>query len=383
MQADVLVVGAGFAGAVSARELAEKGQKVVVIDRRDHIGGNAYDYMEEGIRIHQYGPHIFHTSHQNVYEYLSRYTEWYPYQHHVLGHIRGKLAPIPFNFESIDNCFTKDKAERLRSKLQNHFPGERRLTITELLKVKDPDIKELADFVFENVFKHYTMKQWGIAAEDIDPAVVARVPIKLSYKDGYFDDKYQVMPKDGYTPIFQRLLAHPNITLRLEVEAKDILDIREGKIWVEEKEFTGKVIYTGMVDELFDYALGELPYRSLDFVLERHAGTFQREATENYPGPQEVVAYTRITEYKHLMNQEPLDHTFIHREFPLPYQKDAVKGNIPYYPIFTPANQELYHRYVDLAAHFPQLFLLGRLAEYKYYNMDTIVARALQLSSKL
>jgi len=380
---DIIVVGAGFAGATFAQKAASAGKKVLIIDKRDHLGGNAYDYEEEGILIHKYGPHIFHTSSQDVFEYLSQFCEWYEYHHKVIGHIQGKVAPIPFNYESIDICFTKDKADRLKRKLKEVYGDAKRVPIMELLKERDDDLKDLADFVFENVFKYYTMKQWGLSAEEIDPGVTARVPVRLSYKDGYFDDTYQYMPKEGYTKIFERMLDHENIEVRLNTKASDILTFKGGEIFFEGKWFNKPVIYTGALDELFDYELGSLPYRSLYLDLQRKEGTFQDYATENYPGPANIYPYTRISEYKLFMENPVEDHTFIHTEYPLAYDKDAEKGNIPYYPIFTEDNQKLYEKYLALANQYSDLVLLGRLAEYKYYNMDAIILRALQLAQEM
>ena len=380
MNYDIIVVGAGFAGATIAERLSEKGKKILVIDKRDHLGGNAYDYPEEGILIHKYGPHIFHTSHEKVFDYLSKFTEWYPYRHRVLGHLKDKIVPIPFNFRSIDECFEKEKAEKLKAVLISEYGENKKIPIMELLKNDDEDVKELADFIFENVFKYYTMKQWGLEAHEIDAAVTARVPVNTSYDDGYFNDTYQYMPKEGYTRIFEKMLESENIEIRLNTRMSDILKLKDGKIWFKGREFNGKVIYTGEIDALFDYCLGELPYRSLDLKLEKHEGTYQQAATENYPCPKEEKAYTRITEYKHFMDGFTSDITYIHREFPQAYDKNM---NIPYYPIFTQANQELYEKYVKLSEEYKDLYLLGRLAEYKYYNMDAIILKALELAETI
>ena len=380
MNYDIIVVGAGFAGATTAERLARKGKQVLIIDKREHLGGNAYDYFEEGILIHRYGPHIFHTNHEKVFNYLSEFTEWYPYRHRVLGHLKDKIVPIPFNFRSIDECFDKEKAEKLKALLISEYGENKKIPIMELLKNEDEDVKELADFIFENVFKYYTMKQWGLEAHEIDAAVTARVPVNTSYDDGYFNDTYQYMPKDGYTRIFEKMLKSENITVMLGTRMSDILRLKDGKIWYKGKEFGGKVVYTGEIDALFDYCLGDLPYRSLDLKLEKHDGTYQQAATENYPCPKEERAYTRITEYKHFMNEFQSDITYIHREFPQAYDKNM---NIPYYPIFTPANQELYEKYVKLAEGYEDLYLLGRLAEYKYYNMDARILKALELAETI
>ncbi len=373
---DVIVVGAGFAGATIANLLASKGDRVLVIDQREHIGGNAYDYDSEGILVHKYGPHIFHTNSKEVFDYLSNFTDWYKYEHKVLGHIKGKLVPIPFNFKSIDVCLP-DKADRLKELLKRDYGEGKKVPIMDLLKSDDEDIHCLADYIYENVFKYYTMKQWNMKVEDLDSAVSARVPVNTSYDDRYFNDEYQYMPKDGYSALISRMLDSDNIEIRLNTSAKDILKLDDGKIYFEGKQFEGMVYYTGALDALFDYNLGELPYRSLDLILEKLNGTFQDAATENYPGPKEK--FTRITEYKHFMVDEIKDYTYIHTEYPFPYRRNGEVGNVPYYPIFTKDNQALYEEYVKQANKYPNLKLIGRLAEYKYYNMDAIVLKALEL----
>lgn len=373
---DVIVVGAGFAGATIANLLASKGDRVLVIDQREHIGGNAYDYDSEGILVHKYGPHIFHTNSKEVFDYLSNFTDWYKYEHKVLGHIKGKLVPIPFNFKSIDVCLP-DKADRLKELLKRDYGEGKKVPIMDLLKSDDEDIHCLADYIYENVFKYYTMKQWNMKVEDLDSAVSARVPVNTSYDDRYFNDEYQYMPKDGYSALISRMLDSDNIEIRLNTSAKDILKLDDGKIYFEGKQFEGMVYYTGALDALFDYNLGELPYRSLDLILEKLNGTFQDAATENYPGPKEK--FTRITEYKHFMVDEIKEYTYIHTEYPFPYRRNSEVGNVPYYPIFTKDNQALYEEYVKQANRYPNLKLIGRLAEYKYYNMDAIVLKALEL----
>ena len=380
MKYDAIIIGAGFAGSTVAERLASKGKKVLIMDKRIHLGGNAYDYRQDGILIHCYGPHIFHTNYKEVYEYLSKFTEWYPYEHRVLGHINNKVVPIPFNFKAIDLCFDKDKAEKLKQSLINEYGENKKVSIIELLNNNDEDIKELANFIYENVFKYYTMKQWGLDAHEIDEEVLERVPINTSYDDRYFSDTYQYLPKNGYTKIFEKMLKNDNIEIRVNTECKDYLKLRDGKVYFEGEEYDGDIIYTGEVDALFNYQLGELTYRSLDLKLEKYEGIFQRVSTENYPCPKEEKAYTRITEYKHFMKECHALDTYIHREFPLPYVRDK---NIPYYPIFTKENEELYEKYVALTKQYPKFHLLGRLAEYKYYNMDAIILKALQLAKEL
>ena len=373
---DVIIVGSGFAGATVANILAQKGQKVLVIDKRDHIGGNAFDYKEDDILIHKYGPHIFHTNSKEVFDYLSKFTDWYKYEHKVLGHIEDKLVPIPFNFKSIDECLPQ-KADKLKELLVSNYGEGKKVSIMELLKNENRDIRYLANYIYEHVFKYYTMKQWGMKVEELDSAVSARVPVNTSYDDRYFNDTYQYMPKEGYTSLIQKMLNSENIEIKLNTKANDVLALKDGNIYFEGNKFEGKVYYTGALDELFEYNLGELPYRSLDLILEKKNRTFQDAATENYP--ENDVKFTRITEYKHFLENEPKDVTYIHTEYPFPYRRNGEVGNVPYYPIFTDENQELYEKYVEQAKQYPNLVLLGRLAEYKYYNMDAIVLKALEL----
>lgn len=380
---DVIIAGAGFAGATAANRLAEKGKKVLLVDKRDHIGGNAYDLQKDGILVHQYGPHIFHTSNKVVFDYLSRFTSWYPYEHRVLGHIQDKIVPIPFNLSSVESCFDNEKADHLKEVLVKEYGEGKKVPIMDLLKNEDPEIRELADFIFENVFKYYTMKQWGLSAEQIDGAVTARVPVNVSYDDRYFNDPYQFMPVDGYTKIFEKMLDHENIEVRLSTNIKSLISLKDGKIFFEGEEFGGKFIYTGILDELFDYSLGELPYRSLYLDLQKKDETFQKAATENYPCDEKIRAYTRITEYKHFLPEEEDGISYIHIEYPMAYNKDGERGNVPYYPIFTDENQQMYERYAAKAKEYPDLILLGRLAEYKYYNMDAIVLKALETVEEL
>jgi len=380
MKFDALVIGAGFAGAVAARELAERGGKqVLLLERRGHIGGNAYDCKDDaGILIHQYGPHIFHTNDRRVYDYLSRFTVWLDYQHRVVANVHGQLMPVPFNLDSLDIAFG-DRASALAEKLLKTYGAETKVTILDLRKSEDPEIKELADYVYENVFVHYTMKQWGTTPEQIDPNTTARVPVFLSHDDRYFQDTWQGMPANGYTQLFARLLDHPNITVELGVEAAERLRFGGDGVLLDGEKFDGPVIYTGAVDELFDCRFGSLPYRTLEFEFETHGVEwYQTRGTVNYTVDQ---AYTRITEFKHMTGQEEKKCTTIVKEFSKAYTGAA--GEVPYYAIINPENTALYEKYKALADALPNFHLLGRLAEYKYYNMDAIVARALELADRL
>ena len=373
---DVIIIGAGFAGATVANVLANKGKNVLIIDNRDHIGGNAYDYMEEDILIHKYGPHIFHTNSKDVFDYLSNFTEWYKYEHKVLGHVDNKLVPIPFNFKSIEECLP-EKAEKLIDLLKKDYGEGKKVPIMELLSNENEDIRYLANYIYEHVFKYYTMKQWDMKVEELDSAVSARVPVNTSYDDRYFNDAYQYMPKEGYTKLIGKMLDNEHIEVLLGTNVTDILKLEDGTIYYNGEVFEGDVYYTGALDELFEYKYGELPYRSLDLILERLNKTFQDAATENYP--ENDVKFTRITEYKHFMEVEPKGVTYIHTEYPFPYRRNGEVGNVPYYPIIKDENQALYETYVKEASKYPKLHLIGRLAEYKYYNMDAIVLKALEM----
>ncbi len=377
---DAVIVGVGFAGATVARELAEAGWSVLLVEGRDHIGGNAYDCTDEaGVLIHKYGPHIFHTQHKRVYQYLSRFTQWRDYQHRVVANVHGQLMPVPFNLTSLDIAF-EDKAPALAEKLLRTYGAERKVTILELRQSSDPELAQLADYVYENIFKTYTMKQWGQTPEEIDPATTARVPVFLSRDDRYFQDPYQGMPLDGYTALFEKLLDHPNITLRLNTDAQAVLTLTQvGTVLVDGEAFKGTVVYTGAVDDLFQRRFGRLPYRTLDFQFETlPVEWYQTHGTVNYTVDQ---PFTRITEFKHLTGQELPRKTTVVREFSRAYTGEA--GEIPYYAVINPENRALYQRYADLAGEYPNLHLLGRLAEYQYYNMDAIVLRALELADKL
>ncbi len=378
---DTLVIGAGLAGATAARCLAEYGgRRVLVVEQRDHIAGNAYDCLDSaGILIHRYGPHIFHTNEERVFRFLTRFTDWREYQHCVVANVHGQLMPVPFNLHSLYIAFEEEKAARLEQKLLDTYGAERKVTILELRQATDPDLSELADYVYENIFVHYTMKQWGTTPEQIDPATTARVPVFLSRDDRYFQDEWQGIPARGYTPMVAEMLHHPNITVQPGTDARTLLTPGDGHLFFQGEIFDGTVIYTGAVDELFACRFGRLPYRTLDFQFETlPMQWYQTCATVNYTVDQ---PYTRITEFKHLTGQVKKDCTTIVRELPRAYTGAA--GEIPYYAIISPENNALYQKYEDLARRYPGFHLLGRLAEYKYYNMDAIVSRALSLCETL
>lgn len=385
---DSIIIGCGFAGAVIARELAEKNnKKVLIIEQRDHIGGNCYDTEDEyGILIHSYGPHIFHTNDKKVYEFLSRFTKWYNYSHEVVGAVNGKELPIPFNLNTLNLVYGESEGKKLTDKLVGTYGMNSRVPILDLMNNEDEDIKAIAKFVYKNIFLKYTMKQWGQTPQEIDPAVMSRVPVLISYDNRYFQDEYQGMPLEGYTALFRNMLNHDNITVQLNRNAKDIIQFsdqknQEGKatLLFEGNPFEGDVIYTGPIEELFDGEYGQLPYRSLRFEYKHYDQDYvQSHAVVNYTVSEK---YTRITEFKYLTNQIAPKSTTIMREYPIAYT--GQNGEIPYYAIVNEENQRLYQKYVTKLEGLNKFHLLGRLAEYKYYNIDGIVARALDLAKHL
>lgn len=362
-----LVVGAGFTGAVAAERLAsQKGATVVVIDRRGHIGGNAFDCRNDaGHLIHLYGPHIFHTNSARIMAYLSQFTGWRKYEHRVRGMIDGQLVPIPFNLTTLKALFPKD-AERLTERLEKRFGAGAHVPVLKLREAPDADLRDLGETIYEKVFLGYTTKQWGLRPEELSPSVTARVPVRVSHDDRYFQDTHQAMPADGYTKMFERILDHANIQVRLETDFGE----------VKRKGFDG-VIHTGAVDEFFGYRLGELPYRSMRFELSTHPVPHKQPVgTVNYPNGE---AFTRVTDMSYLTQTGA--STTICVEYPgrhIPGETD------PDYPVPCEENGDLHRQYMALARkEAPHVHFAGRLGDYQYYNMDQAVGRALSLVEKL
>lgn len=376
---DSVIIGAGVAGCVAARELAESGRKVLVLEQRDHIGGNCYDEPDaHGILIHKYGPHIFHTREQKAYDYLSRFTDWYAFGHEVVANVHGKLIPVPFNLNTLHMVYEKEQADVLEKKLIETFGMGSRVPILKLREQDDPQIRQIADFVYENIFLYYTMKQWGQTPEEIDPAVTGRVPVVISYDNRYFQEPWQGMPLHGYTAMFQKMLDHPGIQVETGVDARSRVKLLDGQAHLDGEPFQGEVIYTGPVDELFDCCYGRLPYRSLRFDFEYlEQEDYQGHSVVNYTVSED---FTRITEFKYLTGQKAPGTTIV-REYPFAYT--GAEGEIPYYSIANDENQALYEKYRALTEKTPNVWLLGRLAEYKYYNIDAMVMKALELTEKL
>ena len=371
---DCVVVGAGFAGATIANLLAKQNKQVLLVEKRDHIGGNAYDYYDvNGVLVHKYGPHIFHTNHQDVFEYLKSFAEFEFYQHRVLGNIDGVLVPIPFNFTSLEKLLP-DQAEELKRILKKEYPDKERVSILDLLNHSNEKIHKFGEYVFEKVFVHYTAKQWGTSIDNIDKSVINRVPVVLGYDDLYFSDKYQYMPKLGFTEIFDQMLKSDNIEILLSTPCNKVLTLKDGKTYLNCELFNGPIIYTGALDELFEYCYDRLPYRSLNLQFERLDVTyFQPASVVNYPVSED---FTRITEFKYLSNQHIEGKTTILKEYPQKY--DA--NNTPYYPIQNEDNLNQYGKYKALADSYSNLYLCGRLAEYKYYNMDAVIKKAFEIA---
>ena len=358
---DYLIVGAGFAGSTIAERLAAgAGKKVLICERRPHIGGNAYDHFDaEGILVHKYGPHIFHTNARSVYDYLSQFTDWRPYQHRVLAAVDGQLLPVPINLNTVNQMYGLNLTS---FELEKFFESVAE-PVAQIRTSEDVIVSKVGRELYEKFFRNYTRKQWGLDPSELDSMVTARVPVRTNRDDRYFTDTYQVMPLHGYTRMFERMLSHPNIKILLNA------DYREIKNLIPHRE----VIFTGPVDEYFDYQLGKLPYRSLNFTFEtRNVAVAQAGPVINYPNDN---AYTRVTEFKYLTGQE-------HPKTTLVYEYACAEGD-PYYPIPRPENAALYKRYQELAAATPGVHFLGRLGTYKYYNMDQVVGQALTLYRKI
>lgn len=357
---DYLIVGAGFAGSVLAERLSKSGKKVLLVEKRNHVGGNAFDFFnKDGLLIHKYGPHIFHTNSREVFDYLGQFTPWRPYEHRVLASVDGQLLPIPINLNTINqmyglnlsadevDSFFKSKAER----------------VDRVITSEDVVVSKVGRELYEKFFKGYTKKQWDLDPSELDASVTARVPTRTNKDDRYFTDTYQAMPLYGYTRMFEKMLSHPNINILLNTDYKDIIDIIPYK----------SVIYTGPIDHYFNYCYGKLPYRSLEFKFETiESEKFQNTGTINYPNEH---GYTRITEFKYLTGQKNHKTTIV-------YEYPKAEGD-PYYPVPRPENAEIYKKYAHLASAMRNTHFVGRLATYKYYNMDQVVAQALTLFKKL
>ena len=358
---DYLIVGAGYAGSVLAERLAAgSGKKVLICDRRQHIGGNAYDHHDkDGVLIHKYGPHIFHTNSREVFEYLSRFTEWRQYQHRVLASVDGQLLPIPINLDTINRLYGLNLTSFQVEEFFASVAEKREWVRTS----EDVVVNRVGRELYEKFFRNYTRKQWGLDPSELDASVTARVPVRTNRDDRYFTDTYQAMPLHGYTRMFERMLDHPNIKILLNTDYREIERIIPYK----------EMIYTGPVDEFFEFRFGKLPYRSLEFRHETiDKPVYQPAPVINYPNE---YLYTRVTEFKYLTGQE-------HPKTSIVYEFPRAEGD-PYYPVPRPENAELYAKYKALADKTQGVYFVGRLATYKYYNMDQVTAQALTTYAKI
>lgn len=358
---DYLIVGAGFAGAVMAERLASQpGKKVLIMDKRPHIGGNTYDYFDDaGILVHKYGPHIFHTNSKEIFDYLGQFTAWRQYEHRVLASVDGQLVPLPINLDTINRLYGLN----LSSAQVETFLAEQAEKKDRIVTSEDVVVSKVGRELYNKFFKNYTKKQWDLYPSELDAAVAARIPTRYNRDDRYFTDTYQAMPLHGYTRMFEKMLSHPNISIMLNADYKDIERVLPYK----------EMIYTGPIDYYFDYCYGKLPYRSIEFAFDTiDKEKFQSTGTVNYPNEH---AYTRITEFKWLTGQQ-------HPKTSVVYEYPKADGD-PYYPIPRPENTELYKRYQLLANALPHVHFTGRLATYKYYNMDQVVGQSLTLFKKL
>jgi len=360
-KATTLIVGAGYAGSVMARELADTGCRVHIIDKRPHVGGNAYDEPDaHGVLVHHYGPHIFHTNGERIFQWLSRFTEWRPYEHRVRGVVDGKLYPFPINRDTLNLLYGLSLDEAGAAAFFERVREPRDPVLTS----EDVVLNSVGRDLYEKFFLNYTRKQWGMEPSALKAGVAARIPVRTNTDDRYFTDTFQAMPLHGYTKMFEAMLDHPNITVELGV---DFAEVRQ-------RGGYGHVVYTGPIDAYFDYRYGHLPYRSLRFEHEHLHATaqYQDVGTVNYPNDH---AYTRITEFKHLTGQQHAG-TSIVREYP------QAEGD-PYYPVPSSENEALFKRYETLAKQEPNVTFVGRLAQYRYYNMDQVVGAALTAAKQL
>ena len=376
---DILIIGSGLSGAVIANKFANSNKKVLILEKRNHIAGNVFDKKIKGITTHMYGPHIFHTNSKKVFEYMNNFWELNDFKNVVSGNILEKNTPIPFNFESIDTYFPNE-SENIKKELLKLFKKDSRVSIYELKKQKNKLIKKLADFVYENIFENYTTKMWGKTPDQIDQSVLKRVPITIGYGKRYFSDKYEGIPKDGYTSAIKKMITHENIEIKLKVDASKLIQFKDKKVYFKNIEITCPIIYTGPLDELFNYKNDVLPYRSLDIKFKKlNQEKFQQTAVVNYPWHPTM---TRITEYKH-MTFEKSKKTILSKEYPGQYRVNDKRFGIPYYPMANDESRKKYEWYLKQVKPFKNFYPLGRLANYKYLNMDQIIENALDLSNNL
>lgn len=378
MENKYFIVGSGVVGCVIAHELAQRGAQVTVWERRNHTGGNLYDFTDEhGIHVHLYGPHIFHTKIERIWNYVSKYCELKDYNLVCGSVIDGKCVPTSFDFQSVDTFFP-DEAEIIKEHIKTVFGEQKSATVLEMLDCEDEYVQKFAQYLYDKDYAPYTAKQWGISPEKVDRHIFKRVPILFSYGSKYFDDPYQAIPVNGYTELIDNLLSHKNITVKTNFEALDHIVINNNSLFIDGEYTKATVVYTGPIDELFDCKYGKLPYRSLRFEwIYEDKDSFQEMPVVAYP---QAEGYTRITEYKKLPFQDVKGTTYA-IEYPLTYNQGGK--NEPYYPVLTEESQMLFEKYKNLAAKVSNLICCGRLADFKYYNIDQAIDRALDIVDEI
>lgn len=365
MYAKNIIIGAGLAGLTLAERLANiKGEEVLILERRNHIGGNVYDYDEDGILVHKYGTHIFHTKSERVWQYVRQFAQFYPYIHEVKAFVDGQFVPVPFNLNSLYMLFPQSLAQEMESLLLKYYPYGSKVSILEIQKIEE--LKFLSQFIYEKIFLHYTLKQWQCEPRELDKSVFERVPINVSRDNGYFQDRFQGIPMNGYSAMCEQMCKNPKISLKLGVEWREVRDSLEYE----------RLFFSGAIDEYFDYELGELSYRSLEFdFLRIEREYFQSNSVINYPNH---FDYTRIGEYKYFLDSKT-PHSIVSFEYP----KAWSRGDERYYPVPNATNQALYEAYKTKAKELKNVYFIGRLGEYRYYDMDQVIARALELFDSL
>ena len=378
---DLLIIGCGLSGMVIARDQAEKGKKVKIVDRRDHIGGNIYDYVDaNGVLVQKYGPHVFFTDDPTIKDYIEQFIPVYPFYPECRTYIGGKAIPMPFNFESIRIIYgDTEYARQLKKELIDEYGMDSVVAVTDLLNCKRQRIHDYGNYMYEHEYKKYSAKQWGKPIEEIDSSVFKRVPVYISNKKSYLRQKYQYMPQGGFTELAKRMLNHVNISVELSIEAKDHIRIDNGSIKYD--DYCGPIVYTGPLDVLFDYRFGKLPYRALEFTWKRIKKKDSLETPLSaFP---EGDKYIRITDYTQFPPQACGDDAVVAIEYPFEYKPEELCGNEPYYPTLTDESKKVNEQYQLLVSDYKNLFTCGRLADFKYYNMDACINRAKEIASLL
>lgn len=382
MNKKITIVGCGISAATLANILANKGWIVTIYEKQKSIGGNCRDSLNgDGILIHNYGPHIFHTSYEDVYQFISQFTQLNGYVNKVYVNVDNKLFPLPINFKSIE-IIMPDKAKEVIATLQSRFPNQKTITLFDLKQVEDPNVKEFLDYISKNVYFNYSAKMWGKKFEEIDPNTINRVKIILGYDHNYFpEDKYQGLPTEGYTAMIKKMVDHKNITIQTDIDVLNFMKFEEDGITINGKPFNEPLVYCGPIDEALNYKYGTLPYRSLEIKFETLKQTkFQESAVVNYPADPTM---TRIAEYKSMTLQQVDGKTTISREYPGEFAPNSSRFGVRYYPVINELSKVLYEKYAADFKKYPNVYPLGRLSQYKYFDMDDAIKQALDLAKQL